>query len=68
MFDSTGSKAIGLILLIAFLVLLIGVGPIITIWSLNTLFGLTILYNFKTWFATAWLGSFLTAYKFRNKS
>jgi hypothetical protein len=27
-------------------------GPLLLIWSLNTLFGLTIAYTLKTWFAT----------------
>lgn len=44
---------IGLILLI---VALIAVGPLLTIWSLNTLFGLSIAYTFKTWIAALVLG------------
>lgn len=36
-------------------VALIFLGPIITIWSLNTLFNLNIDYTFGTWLATAWL-------------
>jgi len=35
-------------------------GPIITIWALNLLFGLTIPSTFATWFAVLWLGSFTT--------
>ena len=34
---------------------LIWVGPLITIWSVNALFGLAIPYTLKTWFATIWL-------------
>lgn len=30
-------------------------GPQISIWALNTLFGLHIPINFKTWFAMLWL-------------
>ena len=30
-------------------------GPQITIWALNTLFGLNIPINLATWFATFWL-------------
>jgi len=37
------------------IVTLIAVGPLITIWSLNTLFGLGIAYTFWTWLATLWL-------------
>ena len=36
-------------------------GPIITIWALNLLFGLTIPTTWATWFATLWLGSFTVA-------
>ncbi len=43
------------LLVIALLVGLIWFGPLITIWSVNTLFGLTIPYTLKTWFATLWL-------------
>ena len=32
-------------------------GPIVVIWSLNTLFGLDIDYNFNTWAAAAFLSS-----------
>lgn len=45
--------------LIAFFIVLaialIFVGPIITIWALNTLFNLNIDTNIATWFAVAWL-------------
>lgn len=34
---------------------LIFVGPIITIWALNTVFNLNIDTNFATWLAVAWL-------------
>jgi len=46
------STAIGLILLIVALIIL---GPLATIWSLNTLFGLGIAYTFWTWLAAVWL-------------
>ena len=42
-------------LLIALLILIIILGPLATIWSLNTLFGLGIAYTFWTWLATVWL-------------
>jgi hypothetical protein len=48
----TFAPIIGFILLA---IILITVGPLITIWSLNTLFGLGIAYTFWTWLATAWL-------------
>ena len=48
----------GLILLI---VVLITIGPFITIWALNTLFGLGIAFNFFTWAAVVWLTGVLSA-------
>jgi len=43
-------------------------GPLVTIWSLNTIFGLTIEYTIATWFAAVWLqatlmGAAITAVK-----
>jgi len=50
------------IVLILFLVLLIALGPLLTIWSLNTLFPvLAIPYAFDTWFATLWIGGVFAA-------
>ena len=50
------------LVLIALIVLLIIVGPIITIWALNTLFpALAIPYDFTTWLAVIVLGSALRA-------
>jgi hypothetical protein len=46
------APAIGLLLLIVTLIVL---GPLATIWSLNTLFGLGIAYTFWTWLAAVWL-------------
>ncbi len=46
-----------LILVIAFILFLVVVGPILTIWSLNTLFpALAIQYTFETWLAVVLLG------------
>lgn len=48
---------IKLILVIAFILFLVIVGPILTIWSLNTLFpALAIPYSFDTWLAVVLLG------------
>lgn len=47
------TKIMGFIL---FLVVLVLIGPFITIWALNTLFGLGIAYTFWTWVAVVWLG------------
>ena len=51
------SEAFAAIALLIFVVALIICGPFITIWSLNTLFGLAIAMTFKTWFATLWIGA-----------
>lgn len=47
--------AIAIALLIAFIVGMVIFFPIITIWSLNLLFGLSIPYTIYTWLATWWL-------------
>ena len=41
----------GVTLLIVLIVAIIGLGPLLTIWSLNTLFGLKIAYTIWTWLA-----------------
>ena len=43
-------------LLILLIVALVVCGPLLTIWALNTLFGFTIAYTLKTWFAALILG------------
>lgn len=46
-----------LILVIGFILFLVVVGPILTIWSLNTLFpALAIPYTIDTWLAVVLLG------------
>jgi hypothetical protein len=47
------------ILLIVLFILAVIVGPLITLWSVNTLFpSLNIPYDFFTWLATVILGLF----------
>ena len=53
-------ETIGVVLLVLLLIFLIGVGPLITIWSVNTLFGIGIAYNFWTWLSAAWITAILT--------
>jgi hypothetical protein len=45
------------ILLVALLIVIVIFAPLATIWSLNTLFGTAIAYDFWTWLATVWLSS-----------
>lgn len=50
---NNNTKIIGLVLLIIAILVL---GPLVTLWSLNTLFPiLAIEYNVATWFAALWL-------------
>jgi len=41
--------------LILLLLTIIVFAPLVTIWALNTLFGLGIAYTFWTWAAAVWL-------------
>jgi hypothetical protein len=50
------------------LVALLVCGPLLLIWSVNTLFGLTIAYTFKTWLAMALLSSVFSARIVTSKS
>ena len=43
------------VILILVAILAIIFGPLVTIWSFNTLFGLGIAYTFWTWLAMGWL-------------
>lgn len=49
-------KRTGIALGVVLIVFLIIAGPFMTIWALNTLFGLSIAYTFTTWLATVWFG------------
>lgn len=49
-----------LVLAIAFIVFLVVIGPLLTIWALNTLFPqLAIPYDIYTWLAVVILGGLL---------
>jgi hypothetical protein len=48
---------IKVILVCALLIVVVIFAPLATIWSLNTLFGTAIAYNFWTWLAAIWLSS-----------
>jgi hypothetical protein len=60
------TPALGIIGLIILLVIFIGIGPILTIMSLNTLFGLAIGINIWTWLSVAWLSAFFAAFKVKR--
>jgi hypothetical protein len=46
------SESFSIGLIIGLIIVFIGVGPLLTIWSLNTLFGLAIEYTWSTWAAS----------------
>ena len=46
---------IALIAIIVVAVVMLGVGPILSIMALNTLFGLNIAYTFGTWLSMCWV-------------
>jgi hypothetical protein len=54
------SDVIKLVLIIALIVFLVAIGPILTIWALNTLFPvLAIPLTLETWASVVLLGAFL---------
>jgi len=63
--DST--KIIVVLVLLLLLVALIFLGPMFTIWSLNTLFGMQIPINFQTWAAVIWLMTVFHGIRFQIK-
>jgi hypothetical protein len=53
---------IAIIGFIALIVVVVAIGPLLTIWSANTLFpSLAIPYTFETWVAVIILGAFFRA-------
>ena len=60
-------KALGITGLVILLIVLIGVGPILTIMSINALFGLNIAINFWTWLACAWLCMLVNGARVKSK-
>jgi len=52
-FKTTMVPALGITGLALLIVAILVVTPLLTLWVLNTLFGLSIAYTFKTWAAAA---------------
>jgi Na+/proline symporter len=61
-------KIIGVVLLLALIVVLLGIGPILTIISINTLFMAQIPVTIYTWLAMLWLQATLYGIFYRGKS
>ncbi len=53
MSDKTEVVIIGLA--VVFLLVLLGIGPFLTIAAINTVFNLSIAYNIYTWLSVCWL-------------
>jgi hypothetical protein len=47
--QTTTMRMTVVIAVVSFFILAVGAGPLLTIWSLNTVFGLKIAYTFWTW-------------------
>ena len=60
-------STLGITGIIVLLVILIGLGPILTLMSINTLFGLNIAINFWTWLSVVWLGIVLNGTRVKSK-
>ena len=56
------NKLIGALGLIALVVVVIAIGPLVTLWAFNTLFpALALAYSLETWVAVVIIGAFLRA-------
>ena len=60
-------KTFGIIALILLAIILVGIGPILTIISLNAVFGLTIGITIWNWLAVLWLSMLVAGSKLKFK-
>lgn len=60
-------KTFGIIALIILVISLIGIGPVLTIISLNAVFGLTIGITIWNWLAVLWLSMLVAGSKLNFK-
>ena len=60
-------KTFGIIALIILTIILIGIGPVLTILSLNAVFGLTIGVTIWNWLAVLWLSMLVAGSKLNFK-
>ena len=61
------NKTTSTVLVILLTIVLIGLGPVLTLLSVNLLFGLNITINFWSWLACAWLGMLINAARVKSK-
>lgn len=64
---NAGGAEVAILLVILLVIVAIVVGPLITIWAINGLFGLTITYTLKHWFCALLLGGALRGISFNSK-
>jgi len=55
------SKNMAIFGLVLLIVVIVTAGPLLTLFMLNTLFGLGLAYSLKTWFAALLLNVLITA-------
>ena len=60
-------KTFGIIALIILAIILIGIGPVLTIISLNAVFGLSIGITIWNWLAILWLSMLVAGSKLKFK-
>ena len=60
-------EVLGITGIVILLVILIGLGPILTLLSVNLLFGLNIAINFWSWLACAWLCMLINGARIKSK-
>ena len=60
-------KTFGIIALIILAIIIIGIGPVLTIISLNAVFGLTIGITIWNWLAVLWLSMLVAGSKLKFK-
>jgi len=60
-------KTFSIIALILLAIILIGIGPVLTIISLNAVFGLTIGITIWNWLAVLWLSMLVAGSKLKFK-
>lgn len=65
--NNTSQNVVVVVWVILVLVALI-FAPLVSLWALNTLFSSNIAFNFWTWLASLWIGSFLSGVKLISKN